>query len=313
MPKSLKNVILLLLLAAIIALLSFSGCSSSYTPSTMPWTGITPENLTQQQWQDIVKVALEYFEHLETYKVGISLSISTDAAGGTNNWTRSQNTWIMGAVNATKGDAEATKSVSMAMVGLGQTGESQSSAYETYLKDNFIYVSLTDSSGGTKWIKMKNSDELGAVFGYDSTNIQIAPLDLPANIEYTNTDQVDNVDCYVLNITPNKEELANWFNQQDTGFGKADWQNIVNDANAFKNFSCTCYVAKDTYWVTKIDLVAVVELTPEQVQVTSMGYEKITLTFNMNMVLYDHNVSYDISLPNGADTAIEHSSDIFLN
>ncbi len=313
MPKLLKKVIPSLLLAAIIALLSFGGCSSSYTPSTMPWTGAAPENLTQQQWQDIVSVTLEYFQHLDSYKVSVATSVSTDAAGGSNNWSRSLNTVVVGALNVTKEQGQMTKNVSVKMVGLGQTGEEQNAYRDTYVRDNWIYTTMPNSTGGLTWIKVKTSDELEGIFGYDTAEQQMQPLSLPAKIEYLKTEKVNNIDCYVLAITPNKNELATWFSQQDTGFSNTDWQNTVNDTDALKDFNYTCYVAKDSYWVMRMDVTAIVELTPEQVKVTSMGYEKISLTFNLSMMLYDHNVPSTISLPDGADIAIEHSSDIFLN
>lgn len=311
MPKFLKKILPSLLLATIILALSFGGCGS-YTPSTMPWTGIAPENLTQQQWQDIVKVALEYYQHLESYKVGVVTTVNTDAAGGSNNWTRSLNAGVAGALNVTKAQAQITKSVSVVMLGLGQNGEEQNKTYETYLMNNFIYLTMPNASGGTSWIKVKNNDELETVFGYDTPELQMNTLSLPAKIEYLKTEKVNKFDCYALSITPNKDELAKWFSEQDTGFGNVDWQNIINDTNALKEFNYTCYIAKDSYYVMRMDISAIVELTPEQVQVTSMGYEKITLSFNMNMVLYDQNTAYTISLPNGANMAIEHSSDIFL-
>jgi len=116
-----------------------------------------------------------------------------------------------------------------------------------------------------------------------------------------------------LNITPNKNEMAAWFSEQDTGFSNADWLNIVNDNNALKDVKFTYYIAKDNYWVIRTDITAIMELTPEQVRVTSMGYEKITLSFNMNMVLYDINVEYTVDLPQEAIMAIEYSSDLFLS
>jgi hypothetical protein len=311
MPILMKRVLPLVLLAAVLATFSFTGCSS-YTKSTMPWTEVAPENLTPQQWQDIVSVALEYFQHLDSYKMGIVISVSTDAAGGANAWNRSLNTGVAGALNVTKEQAQITKNISMAMVGLGQTGEEQSRSYDTYLKDNFIYLTMPDINGGMKWIKIQNNDELEAVFGYNTTELQIEPLDLPAKIEYVKTEKVNNYDCYVVSVTPNKNELANWFKIQDTGFPNINWENIINDTNALKDFNYTCYLAKDSYQVMRMDITAIVELTPEQVNATAMGYEKISLSFNMNMVLYDHNVDYTVDLPMDAIMAIEHSSDLFL-
>jgi len=312
MTKLIKRVIPSLLLVAIMGLVSCYGCSS-YTPSTMPWTGISPENLTQQQWQDILTVALEYQAHLDTYKLAVMTTVSTDAAGGQNPWKLSLNTALSGFKNIKENQKQISNSKSMAMNGLGQNGEVQNAYYDTFALGDWMYVNMANPNGGVIWIKIKNSSNLEDYFSYSIADQQMSLVNSPTDIKYVKTEQVHGVDCYVLSITLNKSELATWLSQQDIGLNEPDWQNIVSDVNAIKEINCTYYVARDSYRVMRMYLSTTIELTPEQANLGSNNIEKVTLNLSMDTILYDQNVLNTISLPAEANMAIERSSSIFLD
>jgi hypothetical protein len=313
MPKLMKKVIPSLLLVAILALLSFGGCSSSYTPSTMPWTGIAPENLTQQQWQDIVSVALEYQQHLNSYKLGVMTSIGTEVAGGINPWNRSLNIGLSGTKNLTDDQTQITKNMSMMMEGLGQNGEEQNVYYDTYALDNWIYISMITPTMGSYWLRSKKIAELEEVFSFNDVEKQITLLKPASSIEYLRTEKVNTVDCYVLSITPNSNELANWLEGQDTGLQNLDWQKVVDDASALKDLNINCYLAKDSYRIMRISINMNIELTPELADKNSSAFDTAKIGINVDTMLYDHNVPSTITLPTDAYTAKEVSSDVFLN
>lgn len=313
MPKLQKRVIPSLLLAVIIMVLSFAGCGGSYTPSTMPWTGIAPENLTQQQWQDILSVALEYHDHLNNYKLDVLTSTDTNVTGGSNPWELSLSTDVAGVKNIAEDQTEIARSSSMKMQGKGQNGEEQEVVYDMYFMNDWAYVNMMTASMGTFWVRTKRSSNLEKTLNFNIVDQQVKQLNSPASIVYLKTEKVNDVDCYVLSITPNNNELANWLDEQDTGYQNLDWQKIVNDAGSLKSFECDCYLAKDSYQISRIEVNIVIALTPEQVEAASTDFDTAQININMTMTLHDFNVPNTITVPGDAYGAKEVSNDVFLN
>jgi len=312
MPKLIKRVIPYLLLAVILTLFSFSGCGS-YTPSTMPWTGTAPETLTQQQWQDIFKVALEYQEHLEAFHLNEMTSINTEVVGGSNPWERSLNISLVGAKNLVDEQTKMNLNISMIMEGMGQTSEDQTVIYDMYAPSDWLYISMATLNMGSYWIRVKRSGELEEFFSFNAAEQQMKTLNSTTNIEYLRTEKLNDVDCYVLSITPNNNELASWLEKQDTGFQGIDWQKVTNDTSALKDLNFTCYLAKDSYLIMSMSMNMVIELTPEQANATSADFDTTQISFNINLALSNQNESFTITLPMDAYTAKEVSSDIFLD
>jgi hypothetical protein len=279
----------------------------------MPWTNIPPENLTQQQWQDILKVALEYHQHLDNYKLGAVTTVSTEATGGQNPWKLSLNTVLSGFKNIKENQKQISISKSMAMNGLGQDGEIQTAYYDTYALSNWMYANIPNPNGGVSWVKVKNSSELEDFFSYNVADWQMGLINSPTEIQYVKTEQVHGVDCYMVSLTLNKDGLAKWLDKQYVGLSNPDWQNIVNAVNAIKQINCSFWIATDSYWVMRMYINTIIELTPGQANLGSSGIEKVTLSLSMDSVLYDQNVVNIIDLPAEANMAIERSSSIFLD
>ncbi len=312
MPILIKRVLPLILLAAVLVTFFFTGCNS-YTKPTMPWTGIPPENLTQQQLQDILSVSLQYHDHLETYKLYMMTNINTDVVGGSNPWKTTLNTGIAGAKNVAEDQTQITLNISINMVGMGQTGEEQNILYDMYALDDWLYMNMTSTTLGSYWIKVQRSSELEKTLNLNTAKQQIKLINSPSSIEYLRTEEVNGVECYVLSISPNKSELANWLDEQATSSENLDWQNLVNDSSAFKDFTLYCYLAKDSYLIMRMTTNMVIELSSAQAGANPSDFDTMKMSLNIDMLLYDHNVPYTLTLPEAAASAEEVSSDIFSN
>ena len=64
------------------------------------------------------------------------------------------------------------------------------------------------------------------------------------------------------------------------------------------------WIAKDTYYPTKAEVIINIEITPEDVGVTDEE-GSITMNIGMNSLMYDYNESVSIELPTEAEDAIE--------
>jgi len=310
MKKSIKKTLPSLLLVVIVGLVCCGGCGGSYTPSPMPWTGTAPEDLTQAQWQDILKVSLEYHEHMDSYKMISMTSVSSNAVGGENPWERSMNTALSGFRKLSEGKTQINMELSVIFSGLGQENEEQTVTYGIYAPDEWIYVSMATAAMGSYWVKTRKSSELEEALKFDYAEKQLMLLDAPTGIEYLRTEENTGVEYYVLSITPSKDALAKWFGEQDTGFQNLDWQKVLD--NPYEDFKVTCYVTKSTYLIMSVSLTMIIEFTPEQAGNTTYDYDSMKLTCNMNTALFDFHVIQLITLPMNAFDAREVPGDTFL-
>ena len=315
MPKVIQIIILPLLLTAILGLFSFYGCgTTSTTPNTTATSslaGIPAENLNQQQLQQMLSDSVTNYKNLNTYKFDMAMDISTNVTGGSNPWEMTLNTKMGGGTNIASEQTQMKLDMSMAMVGMGQNGENQSLTYDMYAMPDWLYMNMSMPGMGEQWMKVRMSSTLKDKLNLNAVDQQMEPLNSPTKIEYLRTEKVDGIDCYVLSISPSEDELVRWLGKQAAGSEKVDWQKIINDSGAFKNFSFLCYVAKDTSLIMRMVMNMTIELSAAEAGAETSDFDKMQMNLAMDMKLYDHNKPYSITLPDEAASAQEVSEDIF--
>jgi hypothetical protein len=304
-----------LLLTAILGLFSFYGCSStSTTPNataTSSSAGIPAENLNQQQLQQMLSDSVINYKSLNTYKFDMAMDISTNVTGGSNPWGMTLNTKMGGGTNIASKQTQMKLDMSMAMEGMGQNGENQSLTYDMYAMPDWLYMKVSMPDMGEQWMKVRMSSTLKDKLNLNAVDQQMEPLDSPIKVEYLRTEIVDGIDCYVLSISPSVDELARWLGKEAAGSEKVDWQKLINDSGAFKNFSFLCYVAKDTSLLMRMVMNMTIELSAAEAGAETSDFDKMQMNLAMDMKLSDHNKPYSITLPDEAALAQEVSEDIF--
>jgi len=130
-----------------------------------------------------------------------------------------------------------------------------------------------------------------------------------AQVEVTGTEKVGGIDCYVVEVTPDLKQL---------------WEMVVKNAAAageigaflgeaedhldeiLRWFSVKYWIAKDTYFLAKMEMDMTMHLTPE-----AMGYPEeegeVAMNITMAMLAYDYNKPVSIILPPEAEDAVEMS------
>jgi hypothetical protein len=315
MPKVIQIIMLPLLLTAILGLFSFYGCSSTSTKpnttATSSLAGIPAENLNQQQLQQMLSDSVTNYKNLNTYKFDVATDITTKVTGGSNPWGMTLNTKMGGGTNIASEQTQMKLDMSMAMVGLGQNGENQSLTYDMYAMPDWLYLNMFMPGMSAQWMKVRMSSTLKDKLNLNTVDQQMESLNLPTKIEYLRTEKVDGIDCYVLSISPSEDELVRLLGKQAASSEKVDWQKIINDSGAFKNFSFLCYVAKDTSLIMRMVMNMTIELSAAEAGAETSDFDKMQMNLVMDMKLYDHNKPYSITLPDEAASAQEVSEDIF--
>ena len=122
-----------------------------------------------------------------------------------------------------------------------------------------------------------------------------------AQVDVIRSERVKGVDCYVLKLTPDTEQLWQLANQQPllSNMGvSAVGEDILQEM--FRSFSVKQWVTKDTYFLTRTEVDMALDLTPE-----ALGVEEgqMTMDVTISMLAYNHNQPVTIVLPSEAEEA----------
>ena len=178
---------------------------------------------------------------------------------------------------------------------------------EMYIIGDMVYTMVEDPETGSKWEKSKMTPEFWEEVNQYINQVepQMELLEV-VQVEVIGSEKVGGVDCYVLQLTPDMEQLWQLAMQQAGVTGELVLPDIGEEflREAFKNFSVKQWVAKDTYFLTKVEMYMAMELTPE-----ALGFPEeeglMTMDITMNLLAYNYNQPVSIELPLEAEEALE--------
>jgi hypothetical protein len=176
---------------------------------------------------------------------------------------------------------------------------------EIYFIDNMIYMMMDVPGTGPTWMKsdtpVETWDEVTGQWGGLSSYLELLEL---AEIEVTGSERVGGVDCYVVEITPDMEQLWQIFmHQTELALGMPDIDEESLD-EVFHNYSVKQWIAKDTYLLIKAEIDMTMEFTPEILGFPEEEGE-LKMDATLTMLVYDYNQPVSIELPPEAEDAVE--------
>lgn len=176
---------------------------------------------------------------------------------------------------------------------------------EAYLIDNMGYSMMDFPGTDPTWEKEEVSEaeweEVIEVISLAESQVELLET---AKVEVIGSEKVKGVDCYVLQVTPDMAQLWETVMQQATlGFGgEIGWPALTEEIldKASYSFSVKQWIAKDTYFLTKVEIDIAIELTAE-----AMGVEEgeASIDSAMTMLMYNYNQPVSIELPPEAEEA----------
>ena len=172
---------------------------------------------------------------------------------------------------------------------------------EIYLIGNTEYIFI--QSPDTEPIWVKSQMPIGTWREIAQAESQIILLE-SAKVELIGSDEVRGVDCYVLQVTPNLEQLWEITTQQ-LELGGQEGFDIEEEfvREMFRGMSMKQWIEKDTHFLTKSEINMDLEITPE-----ATGYPGeeglAVMDITMNVFIYNYNKPFSIELPDGAEEAI---------
>ena len=185
---------------------------------------------------------------------------------------------------------------------------------EVYLLDDEAYMMMDVPGMDSAWRKSElieeQWEEMMEVINLAESQLEL--LDM-ANVRITGTEEIKGVDCYVLQLTPDMEQLWNLAQEQMElsgqelpAFGEVIDEDVIEEylQEIFHSFSVRQWVAKDTYFLMKAEVDMDMELNPE-----AFGYPEeeglMTMDIAMSLLAYNYNQPVSIVLPPEAEEAIE--------
>jgi hypothetical protein len=269
-----RSFVLVLVLLAVLALV---GCGSSETKVTAD--EVVQDALAAQADVDSSSVEITIDATADGMVNGMDINVTLDGSvTGTLDWVNKK---MQGHVGMNVG------LISPMTFATQVTGD-------MYAFDNISYIQMTMMGSTDNWTKAS----LPVDFWYTQENEQsIENLLQAAEAESLPSQKVGGVDCYVLQLNPDYAAIQQMLNQQaDTG------EEVPDIASLISNLSIKVWVAKDTSYLTKIEVVLAANI-PSEVLGGAAGGEGLAVSLTVTMQMTDVNEPVSIELPDEAQNA----------
>ena len=244
--------------------------------------------------QEIIDRVIESLDEIRTYKFDMDMTM--DMAGEAEG-EAFEVTMVMessGALDVENRQMSMDATQSMLMTGQPE----MEMGMEMYIVGGMIYM-LTEMTGmEAAWVKAEMPEGYWGKMSQIESQIELLEA---AQVEVIGSEMVEGIDCYMLQLTPDLEQLWQFYMQQTQITGEVPEESIQE---MFRSFSVKQWVAKDTYFLAKAEIDMAMELTPE-----AMGFPEeqgaMTMDIVMSFLGYDYNQSVSIVLPPEAEEAVE--------
>jgi len=163
---------------------------------------------------------------------------------------------------------------------------------DMYAVDNVSYTQWTMLGTTDNWTK--SALPMDFWFTPDSEEFIDSILEV-AEAESLPSEKVGGINCYVLQLTPDIEAIQQMLSEQFP-----EEAEMPNMEDIITNLSFKVWVAKDTSFVTKIEIELSANIPAEVMGTTGTGMD---ITFNITIEASDFNESVSIELPAEAQNA----------
>ena len=280
----LKKVVAVSLL--LIVTLSVTACNGEKLPSA----------------EEIVAAILDSQQNIETYQLEMDMEadITVEAEGETVNMYAVVD--YEGSIDVQNTEMKIIMDINMMIPDMGEIEVKE----HMYLVDNMMYIGIDMPAfmGGSTWIKAQMPvympEEMNQV-------LSLTALIETAEITVLGSEIVNGVDCYVVEVVPDADQLWELVSQQLQFMGdEIEIPDITGELirKMYDDVSVTYYIAKDTYFLISSSMDMFLELTP-----ADLGYPEeeglMTMDITMELLAFDYNIPVSIELPPEAADAIE--------
>jgi len=234
-----------------------------------------------------------------TFDLAMEATVSVQGAAGV------EQTSLSGAGSGAVDSTNQTMHMVMSMT-TGVPGQSPLEIpVEYFLVDGWMYMSVAVPGQGTQWMKMRMPE--GMWEQQDQIQQQVDLLKAADEVNYLGTEEVNGVDCYVVEIVPNLDSIRKMMGQmqgQLPSMGDLDLSSL-DLGQMVKQVSMTQYIAVDGYLFMRTDQHILIEMTPAMLGIPEGEFDVIVEDITTTMVFGDYNKPVTIQMPQGALAATQ--------
>lgn len=245
--------------------------------------------------EEIVKGVTESQEDIKSHQFEIDMSMEAAGEAEGEAFEMAMTLGFSGAIDIENEEMSADVYTSTEMTGEDDT----EMTVEMYLIDDTTTYSTMDMPEmETMWMQQEVSEgdweEMIEVLSPIESHLELLEL---AEVRVIGSEEVKGVDCYVLQLTPDLEQLWETVMQQ-TEAADMGVPAIAEEAlqEALISFSVKQWVTKDAYFLAKSEIDISMELTPEVMGVVG-GEGMMIMDITLSFLIYDHNQPVSILLP----------------
>ena len=252
--------------------------------------------------EEIVAAILDSQQDIETYKLDVDMEMYITVEAEDETIEMYAVTDGSGSTDVENNVMQMTGDINMVMPDVGEIEVKE----HMYLVDNMMYIGIDMPAfmGGSTWIKAQMPvympEEMNQV-------LSLTALIETAEITVLGSEIVNGVDCYVVEVVPDADQLWELVSQQLQFMGdEIEIPDITGELirKMYDDVSVTYYIAKDTYFLISSSMDMFLELTP-----ADLGYPEeeglMTMDITMELLAFDYNIPVSIELPPEAADAIE--------
>jgi hypothetical protein len=175
-----------------------------------------------------------------------------------------------------------------------------------YLVDNYVYTKMDIPGEESVWEKQGIPVDFWEIQDTIDQSLELLQF---GEVKALGYEEVRGVNCYVLEITPDLDELWDTVMQQ-SWMGEApveipDLEDVItNLEDIIEEMSIKVWITEDTAFFTKAQMLITLLMTPETMGMME-GEGEVSMGMEMTIRAYDYNKPVSIQLPPGAENAEE--------
>ncbi len=176
---------------------------------------------------------------------------------------------------------------------------------EYFLVDGWMYMKISVPEQEEQWLKMEIPDDMWEE--QNQAQQQIEMLRTAEEVNFLGFEDVNGVECYVVEIVPDLAALQRIISQtqgQMSQLGDLDLS-AMDLGEMLKQVSVTQYVAMDSYLFMRTDEHIVMEITAEAMGLPEDEFDRITEDVTTVLVFRDYDEPVTIQMPQAALAAVQ--------
>lgn len=244
--------------------------------------------------EDILPGALQNMGNIQNYELDVDIDIRAKIQGGENEGETVYQVKTDGLIDLEMKNLKMYTGTYV--IRPPDTFAQQQNSLSMYILDGTLYLLTNGYREGSQWVKADALDEY-----WDGLNFTASQKDFlsSSNIKVTGREKINEIDCYILEITPDTEQLKTMIAQQLTLAGQFNLLALLNDVDFPEEISLKQWLAEDSLLVqqghVEVELTVPADESTEEIR---------SLAISFNMQTTNHNQPVSIQLPPDAKVAV---------